>query len=286
MSVQNSIRRAFSNPAVAFTGGTALLILSGVLLYAHATTLEQVSGVSVPLAAELPQLERTDAILKEQVELAELESASTVGSIQERVRMYILPEQTNLDRVVATFEVMRNVLEKRGALGRMSELTFGDRQNESQPLSVSFTVDKSGMQDIIALVRLSGIMTIADALKPEELDLLIEHTEAENPAGIVAVEQFLSTDLLSYAQNPRVAEDRLLRSFSSTQFVQTLQSITHTSLLQDAIRILSGDMSREFDRYQLWPVQFMSLDNISIVPGSVSGWFTLTLELQLHTRES
>jgi len=282
---------ALRHPALHISVGTGLLAISGVLLYGHAQAIAETRTVSVPLLAELPTLERTVSVLKEQSELSELESITRVGSQMERVRTYILPDKSDLDRIIAVFEILRETLSKRQVLSKMSDITFEDqftREDGSlvRPLNVTFAVHESALHDIAALLRLSGLMTVGDALTQEEIAILLERTEAENPSGVVAVEHFLSTDLLSYAQNTRLAEERLLRSFTSTTFVQSLQNVTRTSLLRDAAEVLGGDIGTELSRYELWPLQMLSVDSSTIQPGSAEGWYTVSFRVLVHLRAS
>lgn len=291
MSIRTSLASVFGHPALHFTLGLTLLTISGILLYGHAQAITITRTESVPLLAELPSLEHTAKILKEQSELAELEATTRVGSQIERVRTYVLPEKSDLDRTIAVFEIMRETLSKKHQLGSMSDITFEEQNTREdgtivRPLLVSFTVHEEAAPDIAALLRLSGLMSVGDALTEQEIALLLDSTEAENPSGIVAVEQFLSTDLLNYAQNTRLAEERLLRSFVSTSFVQSLQNVTRTSLLRDATRVLGGEIGAELQRYELWPLQMMSIEKAELEPGSVEGWYTLSLRVLVHMRAS
>lgn len=285
------LKSALRHPALHLSVGLGLLVVSGVLLYGHAQAIAETRSVSVPLLAELPTLERTAAVLKEQSELSELESATRVGSQMERVRTYVLPEKSDLDRIIAVFEILRETLGKRGTLSKMSDITFEDpitREDGSivRPLTVTFALHEDALHDMAALLRLSGLMTVGDALTQDEIAVLLDRTEAENPSGIVALEHFLSTDLLSYSQNTRLAEERLLRSFTSTTFVQSLQNVTRTSLLRDATEVLGGDIGAELTRYELWPLQMLSTDSVTLAPGSVEGWYTASFRVLVHQRAS
>ena len=291
MSLLHTLTSACRHPAIAMIVGITFLSCSAVLLYEHARMIGEVQSVSVPLVAELPNLERTSALLKEQAELSELEASTRVGSQMERVRTYVLPAKADLDRVIATFELLRETLQSQGTLSRMSDLTFGEHTERgdalrTQPLRVEFAVQEEGLRDIAVLLQLTGLMMVGDALTNEEKAILLDRTESENPAGIVALEQFLSTDLLSYAQNPKLSEERLLRSFTSTMFVQSLQDITRTSFLRDITRVLGGTLGSHFDRQQLWPLQMLTVEEATITPGSAEGWYNLSLKLLVYTRSS
>ncbi len=289
MSITKNLFSALAHPTLHLSVGGGLLVVSGFLLYGHAQAIAETKMVSLPLLAELPTLERTIDVLKEQSELSELEASTRVGSKMERIRTYILPETSDFDRTVALFELLRETFTKDQKLASLSDITFEDQVTRAdgtivRPLNVTLVIHQEALHQLSALLKLSGLLTVGDALTPDEIGLLLQRTEAENPAGIVALENFLSTDLLTYAQNTRLAEERLLRSFTSTTFVQSLQNVTRTSLLRDATSVLGGDIGTALSKYELWPLQLFSIEKSSMQPGNAEGWYTVSLRLLVHLR--
>ena len=88
-------RLAALHPILLFGTGSGLMVIAGMLMYAHIQTIIQVRDVSVPIVGQLPQMERRLAALTQQIELTELHSATRIGSQQEKVEVYALPEETN-----------------------------------------------------------------------------------------------------------------------------------------------------------------------------------------------
>jgi len=113
----------------------------------------------------------------------------------------------------------------------------------------------------------------------------LRSTEEENPAGITSLEQFLSLSLLRYARDPRAYEDQLRRSFTSAAFERVLQMVTQTSLLRDARRLFEGDFGRVLDEEGLWPIQFMTVDELELTTGGAEGWYQLNIRLLIWEKE-
>ena len=270
--------------------GFVLLACSTVLLTKHVRVIQGVQQVSVPLVARLGELEHREEALRSQLEISQLHSAVQVGSLGEKLDVYILPKESQLDRLVALFDILYEVLQRQGIASEMSEIEIGDpfsfEENgvRALPITVRFTAHKDGIDQILILTRVAGLLTVGDALTEDEVALLFRSTEEENPAGIVALEQFLSLDLLRYVRDIRAHEDQLLRSFVSPAFESALQNVTQASLLRDARRILEGDFGRALDEKRIWPLQFLVVQEARLETGNAPEWYTLTLNLHALER--
>lgn len=284
-------RLAAAHPILLFGAGSCFMVITAILLYAHIHTIIQVRDISVPIVGQLPQMERRLAALTQQIELTELHSVTRIGSQQEKVEVYALPEETNVSRIVATFEVIRDVLTRDGLLADMSDLDISepiDREDGSvaRTISVEFAAREDGLRTIMLLVQLSGLLTIGDVLTEQEIDMLVDRIEQENPSGIVALEQFLTADLLQYAENPKTYEEQLKRSFSSMTFLNLFENILRTSLLREVKVLLRSDLGEILHGYKLWPLQLMAIEEVSMKPGNAPAWQRLGLTLLVFSEES
>lgn len=266
------------------------MTFSVLLISLHIRTVSEIRDVSVPIVAQLPQLEYHLSALREQVELAELHSA-TRSSKQERVEVYALPKQTDISRLVATFEVIRDALYRNGLLAHMSEIDISEPQEQedgvsTRTVSVEFAVHEDGLKTIMLITQLAGLLSVGDVLTEEEINLLVHRVEQENPSGIIALEQFLSTDLLRYIEEPRTYEEQLKRSFSTATFLNAFENVIRTSLLYDAKRLLGSDLGEALRSYKLWPMQIMALDTVLVEPGTAPKWYKLGLEASVFSEEN
>lgn len=287
--IRSTFRRlAHLHPILLFGAGSCMMVITSSLLYAHINTIIQVRDVSVPIVRHLPQMERRLAALTQQIELTELHSVTRVGSQQEKIEVYALPEETNVSRIVATFEVIRDVLTRDKLLAEMSDLDISEPLKRedgsvSRTVSVEFAAHEDGLRTIMLLVELSGLLTIGDVLTDQEVALLVDRIEKENPSGIVALEQFMTADLLRYAENPKTYEQQLKRSFSSTTFLNVFENVLRTSLLREVKVLLRSDLGEILSGYKLWPLQLMAVEEVSMRPGDAPGWQRLGLELSIFS---
>ena len=261
------------------------------LLAAHIEEVRTVRETALPLLASLPSLERRLALIKEQVEVTELDAALKTGSQLERVRVSVLPTEADVPKALATLELLRSTLESEGAVGSLSPIEVGKEKPRGDglaavPLTFQLSARSAGLRRVLAFVRLAGLVTVGDALTASEKNALIRATEEENPSGIVMLEQFFSTDLFSYAAEPRPVEEQLKRSLQSEGFLTAFQQATETSLLKDAKDFFQGPMGPAMTRTHLWPMEFLAIDRMEIAPGSATDWYRLTLQLSLMHRTS
>lgn len=257
--------------------------MSVLLIVGHIHTLTEVREKSVPLVAQLPSLERKLTVLEQQMELTELEGATRMASAQEKIDVYALPEETDVSRLVALFEVVRDVLERNGYLASMHTLQVSSDGSE---VSTTFIVHEQGMKTINLLVHTSGLLTLGDVLSPEDLAPLLARIEEENPAGLIALEQFLAADILRYAQDPKTYEEQLKKSFTSTTLLSTFDTIVQTSVLHDIKTFLRGGIAEALQRSKLWPLQMMAVKEVSLSPGRAPKWYKIGLTLEVFRVDS
>ncbi|TSC57307.1 MAG: hypothetical protein Greene041662_983 [Candidatus Peregrinibacteria bacterium Greene0416_62] len=283
--------RLWISTILRWTASAALILLGGKSLAFHISTVRDVRASALPLAQEIPALERRVNILKEQKELTELSHALRVGSPEEQVHIYALPEETDLDKVVTAFDVLIEELRHRKILTKVSPITFGDPTSaedgiRSQPVTFEATLHHDGIAALQTFVRLSGLLSVADALSPEERSRLLLQTELENPAAIVALEQFLNTDLMTYLREPRPAEEQLLRSFSNQSFERAFRDVIRGSLLADAGRLFQPAFATRLADVRLWPMQMMDIQAISLEAGGAAEWYRVKVKIVLSMRAS
>lgn len=276
-----------------FIVGAFGFVIAGMLLVYHIREVRSVQEVALPLVLQLPSLEHRTALLKAQMDVAELHSIANAGSQEERVHVYVLPEGTDVTRTMTTFDAVRTEMRAAGTITDFSAITLQKRNPlpvdtgiplSSQMLSFSVTGNEQGIRQVLTLVNLMGVLTVGDAMRPEEVQLLLSKTEAENPVAVVALEQFLSTDLLSYARDPKAYEDRLLKSFSSESFATEFKSTIQGSLLRDAEQLLGTPLGMRLEREKLWPTQAATLENAKMeaINGAMQ---KLAVTLQMYSRE-
>lgn len=245
---------------------TAMALLGGsmLLLWMHAGAVRDMREVGLPAAIALPQIEQRLSVLSEQKEVGQLQAAMRGGSEEEMLHVYVIPEDDDIDRLLATFDVLFNYLEQKRLLTDFSEVSIGERTEAGENLfALPFTFEadltQEGLSQLLLFIDLSGLLTVGDVLSQEEIDRLLAATEQEHPTAIAALEHFLSTDLVRYAQESRPYEEQLKKSFVSPISEPVLQSVFQSARLRKA-RALFADLAPVLHQQNLWPLRFLSVE--------------------------
>lgn len=266
-------------PHIALPASLLMLAVCAVMFKSQIDSIHWVRDSVLPAAVRIPQLEQRLKHVREQVEVTELEAMLRGGSTEEILRTYALPAENDVERLVQTLEVVSNELQKQHLLTGAATITPG----ENGDIALEVTGTPEGARSLMLLLELSGLFTVSDALTPADLDTLLTLTEEENPAALPSLENFLGTDLLHYAIEPRAAEEQLKKSFSSEIFLQTLDDILTESQLSEARRILSGPVGRALSDHHLWPMRFLSIE--SVTEEETPNGTKLSLKLHAHYRD-
>ncbi len=283
-------RRVFLS-SFALAGGTVLTMLAMFLIADHATEVRRTREL-LPVAQRLPILRDRLTVLRAQLEVADLQAAVRTTPAEEQLHEHVLPESSSLQSLLGAFEALQDQLSADGHITNMSTVQVGDPQSTDMPgldglsaipLSVSFTGDAEGMRIVSLFVDMAGYLTVADALTPSELDRLLTTTEEENPTAVTALEQFLSTSLLSYCRTPERYEDQLAKSFSAPEFLHRLQTILGSSRLVQARYLLGGAFGLALEERGLWPLRLLTVDK-STIETLDDGSTRLSLRLMAYSR--
>ncbi len=283
----------------ALAGGTAMISASVFVLQAHFQAFKDVNEYALPLAAEIPPLEHRASLLTRQNELSTLEASLRTGSAQEKLNVFVLPEGDDLSRLLAFVESARTFLERKKLLQSMSAIDVTDAVNEtgtivkkedgtpvtlrSRTLRFTATVRPEGRTQLFSILNLSGMLTVGDVLSPENIRTLFRLTESENYAGIVPVERFLSSDLLSYVQDPKLTDERLSQALASEEFLSSFKGLLQSSQLPEVREFLTGDLGRTLVAQKLWPVQFMTVEKESLEE-MPEGWEKVEVTVKAYSR--
>lgn len=268
-----------------------LLGAAGLVL-GHVRAIRAVGEVGIPAAARVTALEQRLDLLKQQMQATQAQAALKGDSQDEIIRRSVLPAGSDLEHVVSLFDMLRDHLAGDGAVRSMSEVTVGEAVPAAgqegvlaTPISVSFTVSRSGLQSVLLFFELSGFLTVGDAFTPAEREQLLVLTERENAAGLPALEDFLRTPLLSYARGSQAARDELLRNFGSDSFAMSLEEVIQGSRLPQVRYLLGGTFGAALQEAGLWPLRFMTVDHTEVTPGPAGGLYTLSLSLSAYSRD-
>lgn len=251
--------------------GGALFTLSLGLVTSHVLAIRDMRDTGFPIAAEVETLQRRKVTIAEQNEIVGLQASARGDTYRELYDLYVLPARPDVPRALGTVETLLTMLARRGVVREIQSMTTDDAT-----ISVTVTVASGESDTLLDLLDLGGVLTVSDTFLESERQMLLALTERENPTVIAALEQFLSGDLLQYAQAPERIEGEFLKSVESRGFEQDFRSIIGSSRLgefAETAKLLSAD------RTSLWPLPLMTVESSAWEDMGTSERLTLTLKV-------
>ncbi|MBI5155822.1 hypothetical protein HZA45_00955 [Candidatus Peregrinibacteria bacterium] len=288
MKFLSSLPRLLS-PLTAFVLGLMAIAGSGVLLTLHASVIRQVQEQGLPAAVTIPPLEKRLQILKSQIEVSELQQAAAQGSSDEVVSTFVLPASPDLDRVLTLLTVLHDHFRNAGQLRAFAPVQIlpGEPLTDvsgitAHPLRIEAEVTEEGLMKLLTFFRLSGLLTISDALRPAEIQNLLAMTEQQDPSSVAVIEHFLSVPVLRYALDPKPYDQEVMRAFTGETAQLFSEFIAHSDLAQ--IRdFFSGEFGRVLVQQHLWPVRFLTADRMTVT--ALDGeWRKVSMEVRAYSK--
>ncbi|MBI3336951.1 hypothetical protein HYZ98_05320 [Candidatus Peregrinibacteria bacterium] len=268
-------------------GGGIAIVLSMLLLGAHILEARKARDIGLPLATVVPDIEKRLNILEEQVELSRINMAINRGSQEEFVHVYVLPRDASMDRLVSSLEVLRDVLMEDGKLLGMTSIDIEGNIQEGEmtrwPVRFTVKVTEEGLRTVSLFLDIAGFFTVADVLTEQEIRQLFLYAESENPVSIIALEQFLSADLLKYTGEYQSLMGMVRKSFVSPAFDRLFTGLQEDSLLRDVRLLLGGPLGERLRRNNLWPLRFITVDAVTVTQGG-AGILEAAFEISAYSR--
>lgn len=282
------IQRWFSTSNIrGMLGAGVLTLLSVLLLGAHILEARRARDIGLPLATVVPGIEKRLKILEEQVELARMNMTINRGSPEEFVHVYVLPNTASMDRLISSLEALRDVLTKDGKLLGMTSIDIGGIREEEEvsrwPITFTVNVTEEGLRTVSLFLNIAGFFTVADVLTDQDIRQLFLYAESENPVSIIALEQFLSTDLLKYTGEYQSLMDMVRKSFVSPAFDRLFIGLQNDSLLKDVRVLLGGELGERLRQNNLWPLRFITVNAVTVTQKE-AGIFEATFEISAYSR--
>lgn len=278
-------------PAVLWAASLALLALSGLQLRDQAAAVRAAKTHFLPIAAEIPALERRLRVLRQETEVGQLQAQLRTGSSEEKMRLYALPEGTGAPRALQLLDLLRDTLTTRSTLRTLSQVQVTDAAPPQElpdvavrRLAFTATLNEEGLQSVLKTLSITGLVTVADALTSEQRRELTLAAERQNPASISSLGQFFATDLFTYARDPRAPEQRLLAAIPAEEFAAILRRAVASSQLKDAQQVLQGFVGDALFKEKLWPLPLLTLASLTVERGEEAGWVRASFVLQSYGR--
>ena len=267
MTISSAYQRlmaALRRPRIALAASTLLLAISASAVYTHTVAIAAVKERLLPASLKIPGLEQRLTILKQQLEVSELQASLRLQSPEEMLHAYVLPKELDITRMLATFDVLRDALQSEKQLASMDPIVVGTLPSAEGgsglreiPLNIRMRVTEEGLQRVLSFIDMAGMLTVADAFSKEELEQLLRLTEQENPAAIAHLEQFLAADVESYAKEPKPFEEQMFRAFSDGPLLDQLTDVIRAGRLASVRDMLDSSLGQALTERELWPMRFL-----------------------------
>jgi len=277
-----------------WTAGAGFVVLAGLLVREHVDALRAVQGEGLPLAAEVQSLERRLAILTEQTSALRITGDLTGGTAEEQVKLFVLPQGGASERTITLFNAVFDAWKAEGRVKNIAPIVVGKPETVHmsgvssslvrRSLQLRLSLHEEDLRDCVTLLRLAGLVTVEDALTPQERVTLLALSEAGNPAQITSLAQFLQTDLLQYLHDPLVADERLLNAFPTDTLTNCLRSFEKTSLIRDGAALARGPVGTVLLQQKLWPLPFLQVSSLEVQEEG-DGWLGIDMKLWGYGRE-
>lgn len=261
--------------ALTLVGG-ALFVASCGLTASHVLAIRNMRDDGFRVAAAVQPLQRRKAVLREQADIAKLQASARGETYRELYDLYVLPQQPDLPRVLASLETLLTHLRRQGVVRSIEKMEIVDP--DAGTITLDVRLSAGGMETLLDLFDLSGVLTVSDVLSASERSALLNLTEEENPAVIAALEQFLSTDFLQYAADPDRQEARLVQSVSGDRFESEFDDLLAASRLRAFARTADVLTSAHTS---LWPLPLFTVERVDWENDSVEH---LSLEIRVHAK--
>ncbi|TSC58922.1 MAG: hypothetical protein Greene041619_300 [Candidatus Peregrinibacteria bacterium Greene0416_19] len=278
-------------PVFLLSAAAGMLMLAGILLYRQTVSVRALREQTLPIAAEIPSLERRLQLLRQEAEIARQASTFRAGSPEESLHVYVLPRGGDVSRLLGFFDALRDTLASQDALRAFSPVEIGapgqvpgEETLSVRAVRLTAEVREQGLAALMRTLSVTGLLSVADALTSRQRQMIVAEVEQRNPAAIVALQRFLAADLAAYARDPKAYDDRLLAALASEEFTRFFRSVTDTPLLQNVEELFHGPMGRALVSEKWWPTQFVALEAVD-VESMADGWLRASLVLNAYGRK-
>ncbi len=248
-------------------GGIAAMILALTLFFVRTHKLSTMREEAVRVGNRLPELRAEIRLLEARISADEAYGSDLRASLEEQAAAFVLPES------VDAAHAQRVVREIVSALGRteagsltINSLRFTPADDESASLLLTGNGTEQEVAALFGVLQWGGYLTVQDALGAHS-DAFLKTVEQLSPLSLPTIEEFLRTDLLTYAVDPDSLEQRLFRDMSPS-----LAAELRTMLLQSGlgrVRLTLTPVAKTLKERRAWPLPLFELAELSLEDGTV-----------------
>ncbi len=279
----------FRRPLWQLLGSVAALLAAGMLLSVHMEYFTALRSQVLPAARQIPELEQRAALLREQIDQADVVGSVHAASLGEQVQAYVLPTDANAGRLARALEAVGDTLQKQNWVHNMRVEVGGVQDFGSgmvlRTVEVETAANEQGLQALLDLVDVSGTLSVADALPAALEHDLLQESEHGSPGDILLLQELFHMDLPTYVQNGADAMERLRGNIATPEMSNLLSQLENVSVLAGATRLLQGDTGTALGAKDLWPLPLTTIKHLTQEKGKAPSWSTLRITLNVVGRK-
>jgi hypothetical protein len=244
-----------------FTAGLLLTVAACGILASHARLFGQKRDTAVMIGTQLPELKASVALLAANVEAEQMFAEQAQAAREEQAAVYVLPEGSPSPRTVKVMQALTQSLDI-----TLSKLWFDSALKDHgsyKTLKAHMTLRGSFQQisRLLAVTNFGGDMMVRDVLPVAAQDAFLRQVEAVAPLSLKTAEDFLYLDLMQYADEPDMHEQKMLDNVP-TAVLSDIRSALLDAGLADVRRAFS-DIAEKLFSSALWPMPLLTIDSIN-----------------------
>ncbi len=265
MDKSQSLLRQYGGSAF-FGAGIVLCAAAIGLIVSHARLFSEKRDTAVMVGTSLPEQRSEVALLSANVEAEQAFQRDALVAKEEQASVYVLPDASPVPRAVRSIQETVLALAQDGKETiALEQLSFDENISEHgsyKSLSGSFVL-RGTFQSVarfLGILSFSGDMILKDALPADSEQAFLKQVEASAPLSLRSAEDFLYLDLLQYASNPDLAEQRMLKDMPSE-----VASDVRSFILQSGAADVRGALSKVAKRLAertIWPLPLLRVDHV------------------------
>lgn len=262
-----------------FLLGCVLCALACALLLLQVKMFAIEKDRAMAVGTRLPEVTSRVNLLSAMLESEKAYGADVLSSKEEQAAVYILPSQPDTARTVRVLQEIVRGFTTPDQLG-IDKLTFGQPtvQNGRKELAGTLVMhgDFSWVTRVIALMEMSGRLSVSDVLPSAVTNDFLGRMEAANPASLGVASKFLYMDLLAYSEHADDAETQVFADVPIDTAADA-RTLLLQSGLADVRRALSP-VAAHLREQAVWPLPLMRVKSVT---GKGNVW---TVEFVLMSR--
>ncbi len=259
---------SFRRPVKIILFGTGMLLSVAAcgLLIAHTRSFSLKRDTAVMIGTTLPELRSTVALLKANQEAEQYFFRNALSAREEQASVYVLPGGPAATRAVNVLQsIIRVLRELGGNQGSIDTIAFQEKASDrGEYKTVGATLTMTGdfrfVARFLSILAMSGNMMIRDIFTDDASAAFLKQVNDSAPLSLKAAEDFLYTDLLTYAAEPDQTEQAMLQDIPEDVQPDIRAFVLSSGLA--GVRNSLSDIAPSLKKERIWPLPFLTVDSL------------------------